>query len=139
MDDPLLVRRLERLGDLLCDRQRFINRNRAPSDPIRQRRAVHQFKHQGMNPSSVFQAVDAADVRMIQRGECLRFALEARDALGIRDEHIRQHLDRDVAFQLRVPRAIHLAHPTRADGAEDFIRAEAGSDGQGHVRSGIEF
>ena len=35
MDNPLLVRRLERLGDLARDRQRLIKGNRAPRNPLR--------------------------------------------------------------------------------------------------------
>ena len=60
---------------------------------------------------------------MVQRGEHLGFALEARQAFGIERELLRQNLDRDVAIQLRVARAIHLAHAARADLGDDFIRA----------------
>ena len=34
MDDALLVRRFERLGDLLRDRQRLVDGNRALCDPL---------------------------------------------------------------------------------------------------------
>ena len=37
---------------------------------------------------------------MVQRGEQLRFALEAREAVGIVREDVGQNLDRDVAIQL---------------------------------------
>ena len=46
MDDPLLVRRFERLGDLLRDRQRFVERHRALRDPIGERRTLDQLQHQ---------------------------------------------------------------------------------------------
>ena len=36
MDDPLLVRGFQRLGDLPRDRQRFVERDRAARDPLRQ-------------------------------------------------------------------------------------------------------
>ena len=35
VDDPLLVRRFERLGDLLRDRQRLVERDRPARDPLR--------------------------------------------------------------------------------------------------------
>ena len=38
----------------------------------------------------------------------------------------RQHLDRDVAPQARVPGAINLAHASRAYRREDLVRPEAG-------------
>ena len=37
MDDALLVRRLERLGDLPRDRQRLVERDRAARDAIGER------------------------------------------------------------------------------------------------------
>ena len=40
------------------------------------------------------------DVGMIQRREGLRFALEAREAVGVVRERVGQDLDRDVAIQL---------------------------------------
>ena len=69
--------------------------------------------------------MDARDVRMIQRGEELRLALEARDALRIVAEAIRDEFDRDVASKLRVARTIDLAHPAAAERRDDFIGAEA--------------
>jgi len=55
---------------------------------------------------------------MVQRGNGLRLALEAFAELGSGD------FDRNVALQTRVSRAIHLAHPTGADGGEDLIGAD---------------
>ena len=56
------------------------------------------------------EAVDGGDVRVVQRGEELRFALEARDALRVGANGVRQRLDGDVAPELGVPGAVHLAH-----------------------------
>ena len=50
----------------------------------------------------------------------LRFALEARQAIRVARERIRQDLDRDVAIEPRVARAVHLAHPARAQQRQDF-------------------
>ena len=64
---------------------------------------------------------------MVQRGERLRFALEARQPLGIGGEAVRQDLDRDVAIELRVARAIDLAHAAGANDRDDLVGAEAGA------------
>ena len=45
------------------------------------------------------------DVRMIERREHLRFPLQAGESIGIVGEVIRQHLQRDISQELRVPRA----------------------------------
>jgi len=70
---------------------------------------------------------------MIQRGEDFRFALKPRKPIGVGRERRRQNLHHDLAFQLRIGRAVHLAHAAGADGGDDFVRAEAraGSEGQG--------
>jgi hypothetical protein len=65
MDDPRLVRRFERFGDLPRDGQRFVERNRTLRDPIGQRRAFHQLQHQRAHAVGVFETVDTADVQMI--------------------------------------------------------------------------
>ena len=43
MDDALLVRRLERLRDLLRDRQRFAEWYRSARNPLRELLAIDQF------------------------------------------------------------------------------------------------
>ena len=70
------------------------------------------------------------DVGMIERGEELRFPAEAREAIGIVGDGGEQDFDRDVAIQLRVPRAIHFAHPAGADGSKNFVRADPRPGGQ---------
>ena len=68
---------------------------------------------------------------MIQRGEHVRLALEARHALGIVAEPVRDDLDRHVATELRVARAIDLAHAPGADKREDLVGAKASAGCQG--------
>ena len=58
---------------------------------------------------------------MIERGERLRFTLEARQAIGIGREQLGQHLDRDVAVETRVAGAIDLAHAARAEHTGDLV------------------
>ena len=91
MDDPLLVRGLERLGDLSRDRERFIDRNRAPRDPVGQRHTLDEFHHEGCGPAGAFDAVNERDVGMIQRGQRPGFAVETREPIGISGHRIRKH------------------------------------------------
>ena len=58
---------------------------------------------------------------MIERGEQLRLAREPRQAVRIECEPLGQHLQRDVAIQLRVARAVHLAHGARTEGGDDVV------------------
>ena len=65
---------------------------------------------------------------MIQRREHPRFALEARAPVGIGRERERQDLDRDVAPELVVARAVDLAHAPDAEQRADRVRPEALAD-----------
>ena len=47
---------------------------------------------------------------MVQRREQFRLALKAGDAIGIAADGLGKDLEGDVALQLRIARAIHLAH-----------------------------
>ena len=124
MDDALLMRRLERLRDLLRDRQRLVEWNRATRDALRQIVALDEFHHEGGDARTFFEPVDGGNVRMIQRREDFGLALKARQSVGISGKRGRQDLDGDLTFQLRVRRPIHLAHTAFADRRGDFVDAE---------------
>ena len=140
---PLLVRGLERVGDLPRDR-------RAP-----RRAGIGALRRSGRRasrprpaparapsmPSDSLEAVDRRDVRMIQRGE--RPAPRAGIAPAARRQlrSVRQDLDRDVAIQLRVAGAIDLAHAAHADLRGELhtgrgVCQEAGSSGAGPIIEG---
>ena len=52
-----------------------------------------------MGLTAVLEPVDRTDVRMVERREHLRFALETGEAIGIARERIGQDLQRDVAIR----------------------------------------
>jgi hypothetical protein len=70
---------------------------------------------------------------MIQCREQLGFALKPREAIRIMRKRLQQDLQRDVPLQLRVARAIDLAHAARAERGQDFVRAESRTRGQRHA------
>src|SRR5438067_1108364 len=61
---------------------------------------------------------------MIQRGERLGFPLEACQAVGVVRERFGEHLDRDVAIQLRVAGTIDLSHAAFTDRRGHVVDAE---------------
>jgi hypothetical protein len=63
------------------------------------------------------------DVRMIQRCQRPCFSCEPRQSIRVERKRIGEHFDRHVAIQLRVARAIYLAHAAGAERAHDFIGA----------------
>ena len=131
---PRLVRGLQRVGDLPRDRQRLSDRQRAARDPLRERAPSTSSRiRRGRRRRASSESVDGADVRMIQRRRAPRLAFEAREAIGIGREELGQHLDRDVASEPRIARAIDLAHPACAERAGDLVRAEPGARPEWHA------
>src|SRR5262249_54163538 len=69
---------------------------------------------------------------MVQGREHFGLATKAPKPFRVARERIGQHFDRDVALQLRIARAIHLAHAARTDLRANFIRTEASAGGERH-------
>jgi hypothetical protein len=76
VNDASFVSGIERIGDLPGERDRGGHRKRAAHNPVRQCLSVHQFHHQGRHALGIFDAVDGGYMRMVDRGEDARLALE---------------------------------------------------------------
>ena len=101
MNDALLMRGFERVGNLLRDRQCLIERHCPACDPLRQILALDEFHRERAHAVTLFEAVNVRDVRMVERRERLRFAREPREAIGVVGERVRQDFECDVAVELR--------------------------------------
>jgi hypothetical protein len=130
MNNALLVRRSQRFSNLLRDRNAFVERHRALGNAICKRRPFDELHDQSPGAVRFFKAVNCRDVGMIQRCENLGFTLEARRSLGVTCERLAQDLQRDIALEPRVTRAIHLAHAARSEQADDLIRSNTTSSRQ---------
>jgi hypothetical protein len=125
VNDAAFVRSLERVGDLACDRQRVVDRDGGVPDAIGERLALDELHDESQRTARVLDAVDMGDMRMIERGEQLRLAFEARDAFAIGRHRRGKDLDRDVTLQPRVARAVHLTHASGTKCTEDLVGAQA--------------
>ncbi len=128
VNDPLLVRGLERIGNLPPDRQRFTDRNRALRDSLRERVAFNQFEHQRAPAVHRLDAVDRADVRVVERRQHARFALEAHHAVAVVHKRGRQHFDGNVAAERGVAGPVDFTHAAGTKARSDFERANATAD-----------
>jgi hypothetical protein len=84
----------------------------------------------------IFEAVYLRDIGMIERAQRPRFARKASAAFGIAADGVGQDFQRNVATELGVARAIHLAHAAGAERAEDLVVRDGASGRQGHWRTG---
>ena len=114
VNDAVLMRCFERIGNLMRDVQGLTDGDRPPGDPLGERVAVDELEYERGRTIPDFEPVDGADVRMVQRGQQPRLALEADAPLGIGREETREDFDRDIAPELPVACPIHLAHATHA-------------------------
>src|SRR6185369_6560858 len=97
-------------------------------DAVGERLAFEQFHDQVV----VADVVERADVGMVQRGDGLGLALEARAQVGAMRELRRKDFDRYAAVEARVTCAIDLAHSARPERRNDLVWTEARSWGDWH-------
>jgi hypothetical protein len=62
---------------------------------------------------------------MIQRRECLRLTLEARDPVVIAREGVGEDFDGDLSTKVGISGSIDFAHPAHAERGRDLVRAES--------------
>jgi hypothetical protein len=103
---------------------------RAARQPLSQVFPLDQFHDQRSDAVNVFQSINRCDVRVIEAGEHFGFALKALEAIGIPGHGFRKDFDRDLPLQLRVVRAIHLAHSACAENRKNFVGPEPAIGGE---------
>ena len=118
---PFAMRLVERVGNLDGVLQHLFQRQRTFQQPLRQRLAFEIFHHQEINAVLLADVVERADVRMIQAGDGLRFALEPLAQFGTICKMRRQNLDGDNSIEAGIAGFVDLAHATRTDSGEDFV------------------
>ena len=140
MDDALLVRRLERFGDLPRDRQRFLERNRPARDALGERRRPRRAPSR----ARVWRPLPrgrrcAAMLGWLSAASDLRLAREPRERSGIGRERGGQHLDGDVAVRAACrgrdrPRPCRPRQSARRCGKPDSCAAR-----EAHARNGPDY
>jgi hypothetical protein len=117
VDDALVVRGFETVGNLSGDLQRLVERDRALLDALGESETLDELHDQ----RAVLDAVVRGDVRMVEGGQHLRLAREARHARDVVGEVFRNQLDRHIATQLAVGGTIHFSHAAFAERRGDAV------------------
>jgi len=89
MNDAVRVRCLETESDLLEDGEYLPDAEPPPREKLLERITLHQLHDQARSAVGLFEAVERCDVRMVERGEQLRLALEALHPLVVPGERVR--------------------------------------------------
>ena len=102
MDDSMLMGLLQRLGELPGNRKHVLQRQGAERQPRPEILAFDQLHGDSLDAVCLFEAVYVSDRWMIERGECLRFALKTFQSFGVGSDNLRQDLQRHLTMELRV-------------------------------------
>jgi hypothetical protein len=141
MHDPFFVRCFERLRDLSRDVQRLIEGHGTGRHSFGKGRSLDQFHDQGAHAIGLFKSVNRGNVGVLELGEDLGLALEARQPVGISGEFRRQDLEGDLSPELAVSGAVNLPHATGTERSQDLVGSQPGAGGQAHRclrRPGLE-
>ena len=118
---PFFVRLFEGRGDVLRDRMCLVDRERTACQTFGKRLAFDNLHDEEVDAIVLFERMEGGDVRMVQRGEELSFALEALHPLRILRERLRQYFDRFLALQLPIGGAIDLNHAAHTESLDDLV------------------
>src|ERR1019366_3509520 len=133
MDDPFRVSRGKSMGDLDPDFHGRVLGKRARREPLTQRLTFEQLGDDVVDAVCLADVVEGEDVGVRERSDGPRFALETGQPVDVVGEVGWQNLDRHLAPEPRIPRAINLAHPARAERGDDLVWPEARARGETHV------
>ncbi len=133
VDHVVLVSVSQRLSDLARDLDRGLERERLPAvgqafEAGLERCAFDEFHDHVRRAALDVEVVDLHDVRMVERGHVLGFALEARGKAGVVGEEWVHHLDRDIAIQIGLERLVDLGHPAAAQALDDPVFPDVFTD-----------
>ena len=135
VDDAGAVRTIERTGDLRRNRQCFIDREpRGSQQAIGEGFAFEILEHQVVEIAVAANVVDGTDVGIVQRGNRARLLLETASRLRIGGECAGEHFDGNRPIEPSVTRAVDLAHATRTNRGDDFIRAKTCAGLERHAK-----
>src|SRR5215831_13239118 len=124
MNDSFLMRCRQSVYDLQRIVDCFSLRQRTAARSLSQCLAFEQLRDDVRRPVMRAYVEDGKNIRMIQRAGSTSLLLETMQTLRIIRITRRQHLDRDVAAQLRIAGKIHLAHSAFTNLGADFVTTE---------------
>ena len=124
MRDAAVVGRGQTAGYLDRIVDRCARGQRSPVHPLAKRFAYEKLGDDPRGAVVDADVMDRDDIRVIQAARRPGFLFEPALAIGIARECGRQDLDRHLPPQLRVARAIDLAHAADAETAQDFESAD---------------
>jgi hypothetical protein len=118
------VCRVERVGHLGGDVEHLPQIERAAREFAIERLTVEQLHREVKLTGMLVEAVDGADVRMVERRCRARLATEPLHGFVVGHRRDRQDLERHLSAQFRVLRPVDEPHPASAQLVENLVVPE---------------
>jgi hypothetical protein len=120
-------------SDLNRNFSRSSRRHCRAMQPIAKGFSFEQFADHVRNLIEGTYVMHSQNIGMVESSDGPGFLFEAPQPIGVGCERGRKHLDRHIAPEPRVPRAIHLAHTARTQRRLNFIRTKFSASGERHA------
>ncbi len=121
MHDSLGMRRRQRVRHLDADIEHALGLHRLSRDGLLQALALQLLHHNEGMAAVILNAVNSADVRMIQQRRRPRLPREAFQRFGVAHKVFRDELQGDMPPQLQVLGLVNHAHTTAPELSQDAI------------------
>ncbi len=127
VDDAGVMRVLQAISDLAQISPRRQGVEWAPVQDVAQRAAADQRHREVRHAIGKLEVVYGQDVRVVQLGERLRLGLEPLHKAVVLKELWRQRLERDLATERLLHRAVDHRHAAAAQAFDDLVAADPGA------------
>jgi len=127
MNDPFRMCGLQTGGGLHRNFDGIRRCQRMASDPFLKSLAFQEFHGNIANPVLLAEVMNGANVRVVERADCPRFAFKTLS------EACQRRLDCDIPTEPAIAGFVHFAHTARANSREDLIGAELVTLRKGHI------
>src|SRR5438034_857399 len=121
MYNPPGVSAVQSIRNLNCQVQQFVQLKRLALDAVLQRLPFQQLHGDEGLTLVLPYVVNGTNVRMVQRGCGAGLALEAIDRIFVREQYLRQELERNGPVEPRVHRFVDYSHAPAAQQRFDLV------------------
>jgi hypothetical protein len=136
VDDAVLVRRPDRVGQRHRDLQELGQRQSVRWNQVAEGPPLHKLHREEMDAAGLLDAVERDNIGVVQRGDGLGFALKTLQALTVEGHLGGKGLQRNHAVQVQVFRRVDLPHAAAAERPHDPVVQQSCTDH--HRPAGID-
>ena len=128
MQEAQTVRGLECVTDLRAETHQLVQPHGTLPQSRLERASRDVFHDEEVQAVLRVEVEDGRNAGVREAGQDVRLAAESVPRGGVRKRAAQEYLDRDVAVEVQIVRAVHLAHAALAERLENAVMGKGGSD-----------